>query len=111
MAKYRNEKVATRWGVFDSKKEYERFLILLDAQKRGKISGLQRQVEYLLIPRQQHGKRVERAVKYVADFVYTRDGEEVVEDVKGYKKGQAYALFAIKRKLMLLKFGIEVQEV
>lgn len=53
----------------------------------------------------------ERAVRYIADFVYERDGRTVVEDVKGYRHGTAYNVFSIKRKLMLEKYGIEVAEI
>ena len=49
--------------------------------------------------------------KYVADFIYCdADGKTVVEDVKGYKKGAAYDLFAIKRKLFLHRYGIRIKE-
>ena len=52
---------------------------------------------------------IEREVSYIADFKYIQDGKMIVEDVKGYKRGAAYQLFTIKRKLMLLK-GIKVKE-
>ena len=72
---------------FDSRKEGHRYLMLLDMQQRGKISNLQTQVKYELIPAQYiDGRCVERAVNYVADFVYLQDGQTVVEDVKGYQK-------------------------
>lgn len=66
----------------------------------------------MLIPaqRDETGKLIEREVSYVADFQYIQDGKKVVEDVKGYKRGAAYQLFTIKRKLMLLQ-GIRVKEV
>lgn len=57
------------------------------------------------------GKLIERSCSYVADFVYEQGGKTVVEDVKGYKKGSTYAVFTIKRKLMLQKYGIRVKEV
>lgn len=54
-------------------------------------------------------KCVERAVKYVADFVYfdKEKGELVVEDVKGVKTD----VYKLKRKLMRSIYGIEIQEV
>ena len=109
--------------VFDSNKEYQRWMELRLMERAGEISGLSRQVRYELIPAQREpdiigpkggrrpGKLIERSVDYVADFVYTKDGTVVVEDTKGYKGGQAYALFAIKRKLMLQVWGIKVREV
>jgi hypothetical protein len=73
------------------------------------------------------GAIIEKGVSYIADFVYEKpyrqfsdnDGELVfsdgwetaVEDTKGLKKGAAYDLFVIKRKLMLFVHGIRVREV
>ena len=94
-------------------------------RSEGIISNLQRQVKYVLIPTQREpavlgprggvkpGKLIENECSYIADFVYTvnETGETVVEDVKGYKKGEAYKVFTIKRKLMLFVYGIQVKEV
>jgi hypothetical protein len=95
-------------------------------ERAGVISNLRRQVKYILIPRQDEtfarygkdGKRIkdgtrtlEKECAYIADFVYIRDGETVVEDVKGYKQGGAYELFSCKRKLMLYIHNIRVREV
>lgn len=97
---------------FDSKKEYTRWLQLLKMYEAGEIFMLERQVEFELIPRYVIDKKVvERAVKYKADFVYHQNGRTVVEDVKGYKKGAAYNIFVIKRKLMLYRYGIQVKEI
>ena len=112
--KYHAEKTVVDGMEFDSAKEARRWSDLFLMQKAGEIVDLSRQVEYELIPKQVRSDgKTERAVKYVADFVYTRtaDGETVVEDVKGFKRGQAYAMFVIKRKLMKYLLGIEVQEV
>lgn len=112
--------------VCDSKKEAERLGELVLMEKAGYISDLRFQVRYqLLAPQYEEVERfdkngqplkpsrrlVERGVDYIADFVYKKNGETVVEDVKGYRKGAAYAVFAIKRKLMLMVHGIKVQEV
>ena len=105
MNKFNAKKVVVDGEVFDSKKEYYRWCDLRLLQRAGKISDLQRQVKYELIPKQDG----ERACTYVADFVYTQDGKTVVEDCKGYKRGAAYQLFSIKRKLMLLR-GIKIKE-
>lgn len=99
---------------FDSRKEAARYAELVLLQKAGNISDLRLQVKYELIPAQYiDGKCAERAVSYKADFVYIRDGETIVEDVKGYKdpKSTAYAQYTIKRKLMLQKYGIRIREV
>ena len=94
--------------TFDSKHEAERYLFLRSEQLAGRISELKCQEPFELIPAQKRdGKTVERAVKYIADFVYNKDGETVVEDAKGFKTPE----YIIKRKLMLWEFGIEVIEV
>ena len=72
--KYRNRKVATSHGTFDSKREYRRYQELMILQRAGKISELRRQVKYELLPSQRiNGKCVERPLYYIADFVYTKD--------------------------------------
>ena len=98
--------------TFDSAKEHRRYAELMIMQRAGEISGLEIQVPYELIPKQKlsNGK-TERNCQYVADFVYQKDGKTVVEDVKGYKKGPAYSVFTIKRKLMKYIHDIEVTEV
>ena len=114
--KYGAKTVVTPEGVFDSRKEHRRWCELKLLERAGKIRDLRRQVKYVLIPSQYEGqykKCLERECSYIADFVYVdvESGKEVVEDVKGYKRGAAYQLFSVKRKLMLFKFGIRVLEV
>lgn len=114
--------------IFDSKKEFHRWCELRLLERAGKIFGLHRQVTFELIPAQREestevykagpqkglpkpGAVIEKAVKYVADFVYCDDQNNiVVEDCKGCKKGAAYDLFAIKRKLFLYRYGIKIKE-
>ena len=104
MNKYRNKKT----GGFDSKKEAKRYADLCLMQQAGEISELRKQVTFLLIPSQYiGGKCVERPCKYIADFVYTHKGAEIVEDVKGYRD----PVYRIKRKLMLKLLGIRIKEV
>lgn len=109
MNKYNARKVTIDGIAFDSAKEAARYRDLKLMQRAGEIRGLQLQVEYELIPKQAG----ERACNYIADFVYqdVRTGETVVEDVKGCKKGAAYSIFTIKRKLMLWRYGIKIVEV
>lgn len=112
MNKYHATKRKIDGITFDSTKEAQRYLLLKEMAKNSEISELQLQVVFELIPSQRiNGKVAERAVKYVADFVYIQNGETVVEDVKGCRKGQAYALFTIKRKLMLYRYGIRIKEI
>lgn len=98
--------------TFDSAKEARVYDDLLIRLKAKEISNLRLQVPYELIPKQRltTGK-TERSVKYIADFVYEEDGITKVVDVKGYRRGTAYAVFVIKRKLMKWVHGIEVLEV
>ena len=111
--KFNAKKIKIQGETFDSMAEAKRWRDLQWLQRGGVIKGLQRQVVYQLLPAQydENHKVVEMAVTYVADFVYHENGELVVEDVKGYKKGAAYALFTLKRKLMLYFYGIRIKEV
>lgn len=125
--KFHAEKCRAYGREFDSKAEADRYGELLLLQRAGEISNLECQVPYELIPAQyetiprygKNGKRlkdgkrcVEKSVVYYADFQYiNKDGEKVVEDVKGFRESNAYALFTIKRKLMLQRYGIRVQEI
>jgi len=108
-SKYRNRKVAVDDLAFDSEAEHRRWHVLLVLQRAGEITELQRQVRYELIPAQVGpGGRKQRATAYIADCVYrTKDGKVVVEDVKGFRT-DAYRL---KKKLLLERHGIEIQEV
>ena len=114
MSKYYARKITTPDGVFDSKREYERWRELKLLEINGKIENLERQVVYELIPaqyaqpvgRRKRGKLLERPCRYKADFRYIEDGKEVVEDSKGYRTDD----YRIKRKLMLWVHGIRVRE-
>lgn len=127
MSKYHSKKVNRDGQTFDSLKEYRRFCELSLLEKAGAITDLQRQVPFELIPAQyepferyskktgkrlKDGKRcIEQSVVYNADFVYMQNGKQVVEDTKGYRRGTAYDVFVIKRKLMLWVHGIRIHEV
>ncbi len=109
--KYGARKVTMNGQAFDSVKEAKRYRELCLLEAAGTIDHLRCQVPYVLLPAQQAGSITERAVSYVADFMYEQAGRTVVEDVKGCRQGSAYALFAVKRKLMLYVYGIHVVEV
>lgn len=110
-SKYGAQKTEFDGLVFDSKHEAMRWRELALLQRSGEIADLQRQVKYILIPAQvdEDGKVAERAVSYVADFVYSdvRSGETVVEDAKGMHTRD----YIIKRKLMRYVHGIKIREV
>lgn len=100
--------------TFDSTKEAKRYLVLKEAQDKGEISDLKRQVRFELYPMRKGEtlgeKWTERKSEYIADFTYYKDGQYVVEDVKGYRKGAIYNVFVQKRKRMLDRYGIHVIE-
>lgn len=106
-SKYHAQKTVVGGITFDSKREAARWQELKLMEKAGAIENLQRQVKYELIPTlRKPGEHTERSVSYIADFVYTEDGKTVVEDSKGFKT-EAYK---IKRKLMILRYGIWIRE-
>lgn len=110
MNKYGNRKTTVDGRTFDSRKEATRFAELSLMQRAGLISDLQTQVPFEVIPAQKrNGKTIERPVKYIADFVYTENGEQVVEDVKS--PATRTPEYILKRKLMLYEFGIQVKEI
>lgn len=118
-SKYGSKKVTIDGVTYDSQKEYRRFRELSLLERAGKVTDLQRQVKFVLIPAQyepdtigarggvKRGKLLERECSYVADFVYTEDGKRIVEDTKGFKTKD----YIIKRKLMLHVHGIRIKEV
>lgn len=120
--KYRARKVTNALGqTFDSKKECDRWEFLHRERIAGRITDLQTQVRIELLPsvyeeikdertgKIKKGKCIERAVFYVADFVYkkTETGQMVYEDVKGYKTKD----YILKRKMLLALKGIKLIEI
>ena len=110
--KFRNKKIFTKDGKFDSKREMHRYLELAAMQQAGKITGLERQAKYILIGSQKREDgTTERPVSYTADFRYTdKEGKIVVEDVKS-PRTRKNPEYIIKRKLMLERYGITIREV
>lgn len=105
--KYNAKKTEVDGHKFDSIKETRRYTELCILWRAGEIFWLELQQSFELIPSNDKF----RSVKYIADFVYTtKEGETVVEDVKGYRKGAAYQIFKIKQKLMYQVHGILVIE-
>lgn len=114
---YKNEK-------FDSKREMERYIVLLDREKKGLISDLKRQVKFILFPDEYveetvHLKTKDKTVKkrthigvyYVADFVYRKkNGVQVVEDVKISPK-MIPKEYILKEKMMYYLRGIDIKRI
>jgi hypothetical protein len=103
-SKYRNKIIHASGKKFDSKKEYHRFLELSDMLFKGSISNLQEQVRYNILINDI------RICAYVADFVYVKCGEVVVEDVKS-EMTRRLPLYRLKYKLMKAVHGITINEV
>ena len=103
-----NNKITEIDGIkFHSRKESVRYLKLKEYEKGGLISDLRLQVAYELIPKLVINGKTERAIKYVADFVYkdTVHNVEVVEDVKG----MVTDIFKIKYRLMKKIYDIDIK--
>jgi hypothetical protein len=111
--KYRNRKAERTMPngtvrTFDSQKEARRYDELMRLYQAGTIQGLRLQQDFTLIEGYVAASgEVVRAIRYKADFVYLRDGERIVEDVKGVKTKE----YSMKKKLMLDKLGIHIEEV
>ncbi len=123
MNKFHSRKAVVDGITFDSGREAERYAQLKLLQKAGKISGLSLQVRFDLLPAQyaetcgeyytkgpkkgqpKRGKCVEKAVTYVADFVYCENGRMIVEDAKGCRTKD----YIIKRKLFRWRYGEEYE--
>ena len=126
-SKYSNRKITRDGMTFDSLKEYRRFRELHLLEQAGEVTDLKRQVEFELIPAQyeevptgecyKRGERkgepkmkrvcLELSVKYIADFVYKRNGKTIVEDTKGFKTKD----YILKRKMLLYLHGIKINEI
>lgn len=122
-SKYRNEKVTYQGMSFDSKKELQRYLVLLDAERRGVISDLQRQVKFELIPAiteeyVEHLKTKDKvktrtlqlAVTYICDFTYIKDGQMVIEDIKSDPKLLTKE-YQLKKKMLFAIHRLSIREV
>ena len=105
--KYNAKKTEIDGIIFHSRKESVRYGQLKLYEKGGLIKDLRLQVPYELIPKLVINGKTERAIKYVADFVYidTVNNKEIVEDVKG----MITDIFRIKLRLMKQVHNIEIK--
>lgn len=99
-SKYRNVRTTVDGLRFDSKKEARRYRDLKLLETTGAIQNLRCQVRFDLIV---NGEKIGF---YRADFVYTENGLETVEDCKGKRT----AVYSLKRRLMRAIHGIEIFE-
>ena len=95
--KYRAQPTTVDGIRFASKKEARRYTELRLLERAGRITNLRRQVRFKLV----------QTVVYVADFTYEESGENIVEDVKGFKT----PTYKQKRRLMQDQHGITIREV
>lgn len=97
---------------FDSMKEARRFDWLIERERRGEIRELRLQVDFTLQEAytDTEGRRV-RAIRYRADFTYYEgtQGVKVVEDVKS--RATRTREYAMKKKMLKDRFGLEITEV
>ena len=129
--KYGARKTRVDGIEFDSKREADRYRELKLLEKAGRIDGLRLQVKFELIPAQyedtgetykrgekagQPKKRlIERAITYIADFVYFEtepvivngiktkraiNDRWIVEDVKGMRTKE----YILKRKMFRFRY-------
>lgn len=105
-SKYHARKTVIDGIQFDSAKEAKRYTKLRDMQEAGEIEGLRLQVPFEILPSFECDGVKYRGMKYIADFVYYRDGVRVVEDVKGAKTPE----YRLKKKLMAYMNHINIKE-
>lgn len=102
--KYHSRKVEKYNRTWDSQKElceYERLLLL---QKAGEITSITCQPVIELQPHFKYGAKMERAIKYIPDFlVVYADGRKEFIDVKASRDFKT-EVYRIKRKLLLYKY-------
>lgn len=121
--KYNNKTFKADGYKWDSKKEYQRWLVLKDAEAQGLITGLQRQVKFELIPavREEYvehlktkdkikTRTLQLAICYTCDFAYYKDGEYIVSDVKASPK-MLPKEYVLKKKMLFALKGILIKEV
>ena len=101
--KYGAKKTHIDGICFDSKKEAKRYLELKDRLHAKDISDLKLQPRYDIIVNDT------KIAYYKADFQYKdKDNQLIVEDVKGMKKGPAWAMFRLKKKLVEAIHNVEI---
>lgn len=99
--KYRARKTVVDGIAFASGREAKRYAELKLMEKAGVIEALCCQPRYELQPAFSclDGTKI-RKIDYIADFSYTENGVQVVEDCKGFRTKD----YLIKRKMFLFKY-------
>lgn len=103
--KYGNQPTVIDGHHFDSKKEAERYGMLMLAQRSGAIHSLEVHPRFPLVIHEQD------CGSYVADFCYlTAAGERVVEDVKSAAT-RALPVYRLKKRQVWALYGLVVREI
>jgi hypothetical protein len=97
--KYNAEKVSG----FDSKKEKNRFSELKLLEKTWTIQNLQIQVPFILQESFELNWKKIRDIRYLADFVYLKNWQKIVEDTKWMRT----QVFILKKKMFLKNYWKE----
>lgn len=105
--KYHNKKCEYKGLKFDSLKERNHYIVLEHLEKTGQIKDLKRQVKFELQPSFKLNGKTIRAINYIADFTYLKDGILVVVDTKGFRTKD----YLLKKKMFQYKYGIDIVEV
>ncbi len=97
-SKYKNKRVESLGMKSDSIGERDRYICLMQDEKDGKTSDLQRQVKF---PLTSNGIVV---CHYIADFVYNIGDVKFVEDYKGVLTDT----FQLKAKMFKACYGFDI---
>lgn len=107
--KYGNRETWVNGVRFDSRREAERYTVLMMKLNAGEIERLKLQPEFTITESYKlpDGKRV-KAQRYRADFSYyeKKTGKFVIEDVK--TEGTKTRVFLNKQKMLYDKYGFVV---
>ena len=105
MTKYNNQRIKQDGYIFDSKAENRRYNELKLLYQAGAIYKLVIHPRYTLLdPFEVKGIRY-RSIVYEGDFEYVENGKRICEDVKG----KVTAVFALKKKLFINRYGDEIE--
>lgn len=109
-AKYGNTRCRVNGEDYRSQREARKHADLLLMQEAGLITGLTREVPFVLAPgvKIEGEKRARPALRYFADFIYSdvATGKIVVLDAKGMQT----PVYRLKKHLLATVHGIHVRE-
>ena len=105
--KYGAKRVVVDGITFASKREAARYRQLQLLVRAGAITDLRLQLAFAITVVNLETGELQVVSKYLADFVYLRDGHQVVEDCKGFKT----PVYALKKRLVEAIHGVRIAEV